>query len=65
MLEQHLLNFILCMKHDNVTMYDAFMRNWFKFTLCDDAFFIASCIKHALVDEMYYFTLKDKVILNM
>jgi hypothetical protein len=36
-----------------------------KFTLCDDALFIASCINHALVDEIYCFKLKDEVILNM
>lgn len=65
MLEQHFLNFILCMKHDNVIMYDAFVQNWFKFTLCDDVLLIASCIDHALVDDIYCFTLKDKVTLNM
>jgi len=38
--KQHFLNFILYMKHDNVTMYDAFMWDWSKFALCDDAIFM-------------------------
>ncbi len=34
--KQHLLNFIVYMKHDNVIMYDVFMWNWSKFALCDE-----------------------------
>jgi hypothetical protein len=49
--EQHLLNFILYMKYNNVTKYDAFMWNWFKSTLFNDALFIASCINNALSNE--------------
>jgi hypothetical protein len=33
-------------------MYDAFMWNWSKFALCDDAIFIASCINHALEERV-------------
>jgi hypothetical protein len=40
------------MKRNNVTMYDAFMWNWLKFTLCDDALFITICINYAFVDEI-------------
>jgi hypothetical protein len=52
------------MKHDNVTMYATFMWNWLKSTLCDDAIFIASCINHALEDEIQWPTLKEKVTLG-
>jgi hypothetical protein len=51
-LKQRLLNFILYMKHDNVTMYVAFMWNWPKYALCDDVIFIASCMNDALEDEI-------------
>jgi hypothetical protein len=50
--EQCLFNFILYMKHDNITMYDAFMWNWSKFALFNDALFIASCINHAFSNEI-------------
>jgi hypothetical protein len=46
-LEPRFLNFILYMKHDNVTMYATFMWNWSNFALYDDVIFIASCINHA------------------
>jgi hypothetical protein len=45
-------------------MYDAFMWNWSKFTLCDDALFIASCINHAFEDEIQWTTLEEKVTLG-
>ncbi len=48
LLEQHLLNFILYIKHNNVRMYNAFMWNWSKNNLCDDVVFIKSCINDAL-----------------
>ncbi len=40
------------MKHNNITIYDAFIWNWAKSSLCDDVIFIASCINHALVNEI-------------
>jgi hypothetical protein len=42
------------MKYDNVTMYDTFMWNWFKITLCDDVIFIASYINEAIRDEIQW-----------
>jgi len=51
-LEQCLLNFILYMKHDNITKYDAFMWNWSKNVINDDDMFIASCINYTIVDEI-------------
>jgi hypothetical protein len=48
------------MKHDNVTMHDAFMWNWSKSTLCDDALFIASCINNALTNEIRWLMLEEK-----
>ncbi len=63
--EQCLLNFILYMKHDNVIMYVAFMWNWLKFTLCDDAIFITSCINHAFEDEIRWSTLEERLTLGV
>jgi hypothetical protein len=40
-------------------IYDAFMWNWSKSTLCDDALFITSCINHALEDEIQWITLEE------
>jgi hypothetical protein len=48
--EQHLFSFILHMKHDNVTKYDAFLWNWSKSAINDDGIFIASCINSTIVD---------------
>jgi hypothetical protein len=53
------------MKHDNVTMHDGFMWNWFKSTLCDDALFIASCINDALTNEIQWLTLEERVALGL
>jgi hypothetical protein len=39
--EQRFLCLILFMKHNNVTIYDAFMWNWAKSSLCNDVIFIA------------------------
>jgi hypothetical protein len=61
---KHLLFLILYMKHDNVIMYATFMWNWSKFALCDDVIFIASCINHALEDEIRWSTSKEKVTLG-
>jgi len=62
--KQRLLCFILFMKHNNVTIYDAFMWNWAKSSLCDDAISIASCINHALVDEIYWPSSFERVTLG-
>jgi hypothetical protein len=61
--EQCFLNFILYMKHDNVTKYDASMWNWSKSALCDDALFIASCINNALDNEVHWPIVEEKVSL--
>jgi hypothetical protein len=53
------------MKHDNVTMYAAFMRNWSKSTLCDDAIFITPCINHALGDEIQWPTPEERLSLGV
>jgi hypothetical protein len=50
--EQCLLSYILFMKHDNVTKYDAFMWNWNKSVINDDGIFIASCINYAIANEI-------------
>jgi hypothetical protein len=51
------------MKHDNVIIYNMFMWNWAKLTLCDDMLFIASCINNALTDENHWPTQHKKVVL--
>ncbi len=62
--KQRLLCFILFMKHDNITIYDAFLWNWAKSSLCDDAISITSCINHALVDEIYWPSSFERVALG-
>ncbi len=57
-------NFILYMKHDYVTMYDAFMWNWSKNTLYDNAIFIVSCINEAIGDEIWWQVVQEKVSLG-
>ncbi len=52
------------MKHDNVTKYDAFMWNWFKSALCDDALFIASCLNNSLVNEIHWPIVEERVSLG-
>jgi hypothetical protein len=64
-LEQHLLNFILYTKHNNVTKCDAFMWNWSEFALCDDALFIASCINNALGNEIQWQIGEERVSLGI
>lgn len=61
--KQRLSNFILHLKHDNVTMHDAFMWNWSKASICDDALFISSCFNKAIIDEILWLTVKERVIL--
>ncbi len=56
MLEQHLLNFILDMKHDNVMMYDTFM--WSNFALCDNA------MNNAFANEIQRLMLEERVDLG-
>jgi hypothetical protein len=55
--KQHLLQFILYMKHDNVIIYNACMWNWSKNAICDDVVFIISCIHEALHDEIKWCTI--------
>jgi hypothetical protein len=50
--KQHLFNFILYMKHDNVTKYDGFLWNWNKSAMNDDDIFIAFCINSTIADEI-------------
>ncbi len=53
-LDQHLLQFILYMKHENVVVYDVFMWNWSKYAICDDAIFIASYINDSIGDKVWW-----------
>jgi hypothetical protein len=63
-LKQRFLCFILFMKHNNITIYDAFIWNWAKSSLCDDVIFIASCINHALVNEICWPSSFERVALG-
>jgi len=51
--EQCLLNFILYMKHDNMTMSHAFMSKFANCSICNYVIFIMSCINHALINEIH------------
>jgi hypothetical protein len=53
------------MKHDIDIMYAAFMWNWSKFAVCDDSILIASCINHALEDEIIWPTPKKRFSLGV
>ncbi len=64
-LTQHLLNFILYMKHVNVIMHDAFMWNWSKLAWCDVAIFITSCINEAFINEIWWPTSEERVALGL
>ncbi len=62
-LKEQTSNFIMCMKHDNVTMHDVFLWNWLKNGVyCDDAIFIASCINDAIGNIIQWSLAKEKVI---
>jgi hypothetical protein len=63
-LGQRFLCFILFMKIDNISIYDAFMWNWPKSSLCDDVIFITSCINHALADEIRWPSSFERVALG-
>jgi len=52
------------MKHDNVSMYDAFVWNWSKSDVCDDAIFIASCIDDVIGNEIWWPTTHEQVVLG-
>jgi hypothetical protein len=43
----------------NVTMYDAFIWNWYKYALYDDTLWINN---NAFVDETYWPTPKEKYL---
>ncbi len=62
--KQQFLCFILFMKHNNITIYDAFMWNWAESSFCDDVIFIASCINHALVNEICWPSSFERVVLG-
>jgi len=51
-LKQCLLNFILYIKHNNVTKYDAFLWIWSNSAINDDGIFITSCINSAISNEI-------------
>lgn len=58
--EQHLLNFLLYMKHDNIIYFDAMLWNWSRSSLCDDAIFVASYVNKAIGDEIRWPTLEER-----
>jgi hypothetical protein len=42
------------MKHDNISMYEAFVWNWSKSVVCDDVIFITSYIDDKFGDEIQW-----------
>jgi hypothetical protein len=62
--EQRLLNFILYLKHDNITLFDTYLWNYSKSAVCDDTIFIASCINEALRDEIKWPSEEERVELG-
>ncbi len=57
--DQCSLKFNLYMKHDNVNMYDAFMWNYNKCIICNDAIFIPSYINEVIGDKVQWPSLKE------
>ena len=62
--QQCFLNSLLHMKHENVTRYIAYQRNWSCSTLKDDVFFISSCINHGLAIEMVWHDVVERACQN-
>ncbi len=62
--DQCILHFIFYMERDNVSMYDTFVYNWSKSVVCDDVIFIASYIKDAIGDEIWWPTTQEQIVLN-
>ncbi len=62
-LEQHLLSFILYMKHNNITKYYAFLWNWSKSAINDDRIFIASYINSTIANEIWWPTIEEHQVL--
>lgn len=50
--QQRLMSFVIYMKHDNISTFDAALWNWARSSMCDDSIFIASCINQAAADEI-------------
>ncbi len=44
-------------------MHDAFMWNCFKFFVCDDTIFISLCNNEAIVNEIRWPTIEERVTL--
>ncbi len=44
-------------------MYEAFVWNWSKNAICDDAIFIASCVDDAIGDEIQWPIAQEWVVL--
>jgi hypothetical protein len=53
-LKQHLFSFILFMKRDNVTKYDAFMWNWNKSAINDNDIFIVYCTNFTISNKIHW-----------
>jgi hypothetical protein len=62
--KQQFLNFIFFMKCDNVTIYNVFMWNWAKSSLCNHVLFITSCINNGLIDGIHWPMPHEKVVLD-
>ena len=62
--QQRLLAFVLYLKHDNTTMFEAHQWNWAKSSVCDDAVFIASCIDYAAKHELRWPNTSERIQLG-
>jgi hypothetical protein len=62
--EQRLLSFILYLKHGNTSVSDGARWNWSSSAMNDDASFVASCVNHALKDEIRWPTASERVLLG-
>ncbi len=51
--KQHLFSFILFMKYDNVTKFDAFIWNWNNNAIIDDGIFIPSFINFTIANKIW------------
>jgi hypothetical protein len=59
--KQRILNFLLYLKHDNITISDTFMWSWSKTSINYDTIFISLCMNKMLRDEIKRPSADEKV----
>ncbi len=53
------------MKHDNIVMYDTFLRNWNNNLICNDAIYVVSDIEEVISDKIQWSIIRGLATLDM